>query len=469
MNHLALHLKGVANAARTLPRRDPRVPELPAPSSLLGWLGVFGREPLTVIERAMQVGDLVRFRMAYQDIYLINRPDAIKHVLQDNDDNYRRGMQSHGELKQILGRGMLTADGREWAHYRELAQPSFKENGLSAFAACTERLIPLLLERWEEHAAEGRPLSLAPETMRLAIRISTEHFFGYTLEDALAFRFFDALSLTQADLFHRAAGVESVLAILPLPRVGKVARAYRFLDRLSAAMAAYARQHDVSGTYLGHLLQYRGAQSQTGALPEEILEAQIMTMLVSAPENPSNLLTFALFTLGTQPDVEARMREEVGRVFGSGTPTLAGLRELSYTRRVVQETLRLYPGAWGFERCAIEEDEIAGRRIPAGSTILLSPYAMHRHPQYWDRPRVFDPDRFLPEVQAARPRYAYYPFGGGKRVCIGMRFAEVMGMLLLASIVQRFRVRPLSSQLPRLSALFTLRPASPILARVEAV
>lgn len=460
MTNLAYHVAEMTKAVRRRHLRDARVPVLTPPSRATGWLGVFARSPLTVLDRANDVADVVRFRIAYRDVYLVNEPHAIGHVLFDNDDNYRRGQQSHGELRRVLGPGMLTADDDEWERYRRLAQPSFRDARLAAVSACIDRLAPSLLERWAQAARDGRELLLGPETMRMTVRIAAEAFFQYRLDDGRAYRFFDALMLSQADAFTRAVSLRTALfPFRPRPQ-SPVGAAYRFLRQLCEDIAdsAAASQDD----YLGDL------RAPGAGLEREVLLAQIMTMIVSAPENPSNLLTFALFLLGTRPELERQARDEVRAVFGDQPVTSAGLRQLVLLRAIVQETLRLYPGAWGFERMAIADDEVGGYRIRAGSTVLLSPYAMHRNPRHWDRPLVFDPARFL-EPRVERHRFAYFPFGGGKRTCIGNRLAETLGLHLLASLLQRFRITPTSAELPRLAALFTLRPAGPVKVRVSAV
>jgi cytochrome P450 len=204
---------------------------------------------------------------------------------------------------------------------------------------------------------------------------------------------------------------------------------------------------------------------ETGAaMDDRQLRDEVITLFLAGHETTANALSWALYLLATHPDVEERLRAELDEVLDAGggprVPTLEDLPRLTYTKTVVDETLRLYPPAWITNRQAIADDEILGHRIWAGSYVTLSPYVLHRHPGYWDRPEEFDPGRFTPERSAGRPRFAYFPFGGGPRQCIGQSMALVEAQLVLATVLGRYRLRPASDRPVEAQALATLRPRS---------
>jgi cytochrome P450 len=188
------------------------------------------------------------------------------------------------------------------------------------------------------------------------------------------------------------------------------------------------------------------------------LRDEVMTIFLAGHETTANALTWTWYLLSRNPDAEARLHDELDRVLGGRTPSFADLRELPYSRMVIEETLRLYPPAWAIGRFAAGDDEVGGYRIPATSQLVMSPYVTHRHPEFWDLPEAFDPERFLPEKAAGRPRFAYFPFGGGPRQCIGADFAMIEAQLALATVAQRYRLRLPPGRVVEPEPLVTLRP-----------
>lgn len=203
---------------------------------------------------------------------------------------------------------------------------------------------------------------------------------------------------------------------------------------------------------------------ETGeVMDDRQLRDEVMTIFLAGHETTANALSWTFYLLSLHPDIERRMHAEVVEVLGDRTPTVDDLPRLSYTRQVLDESMRLYPPAWLISRSPIQDDEIGGYTIPAGETILISPYTMHRNPAYWDNPEGFDPERFTPEKQAARPRFAYFPFGGGPRICIGNNFALMESQLILAMISQRYRLHLVSGHPVAPQTMITLRPRYGIL------
>ena len=199
---------------------------------------------------------------------------------------------------------------------------------------------------------------------------------------------------------------------------------------------------------------------ETGAgMTDRQLRDEVLTMLLAGHETTSLALSWTYYLLSQHPDVERSIADEVDRVVGGGRPSFAHLDRLTCTRRAIEESLRLYPPAWGFSRQAIGDDEIGGYRVPRGSLVFLIPFVIHRRPKLWPDPDRFDPDRFAPEHESARPRFAYIPFGGGPRGCIGNQFAMVEAQLIVAAIAQRYRIELVPDQDIRPEPLITLRPA----------
>jgi len=208
---------------------------------------------------------------------------------------------------------------------------------------------------------------------------------------------------------------------------------------------------------LSLLLSVRDEETGQGMNDKQVRD-EVITLLVAGHETTSNLLTWTWYLLSQHPEVEQRVHAEVDKVLGGQLPAVEKLSELRYTHMVLEETLRLYPPAWIFSRKIIADDELGGYDIPKNGMILLSPYTTHRHPAFWEDPEEFDPERFTPERSAGRPHYAYFPFGGGPRMCIGSSFAMMEAQLILATIVQRYSLRLVPGHLVEPEALVTLRP-----------
>jgi cytochrome P450 len=403
------------------PRQVPHFPGAP----LLGHYVQFRRNLLPVLLAAMQrCGEAARIPVAYENVYLFNSPEAVQRILIEVYPLYARG-RSHHALRRMLGDGMLTVDGESWIDHRRAARESFRPARCAQMAGDIAALTDRMLDRWEPLAAQERPLILMNELMQLTAQISCTTLLGYTMSDEEAAQFVADFLLAQTHGFKRMTNPLQP----PSPRAGLALRRIRALaDRIRAAA------------------------------PDSPLAPQVMTILATAPENPSNTLAWTLFLLATRPQVEARIRREAR----------AGA-DLAYTKMVVSETMRLYPGAWGYERTAIEDDVVAGYHLPAGSLVVLSPFTMHRNSRYWTDAQSFVPERFLPERIARQPRFSYFPFSGGPRRCIGDSFTLAIVHAVLPRIVERFHVRLAAEERGEMLPLFTLRPRTGIRATVQRV
>jgi cytochrome P450 len=257
---------------------------------------------------------------------------------------------------------------------------------------------------------------------------------------------------------------------VPTPRNRRFRAAMRTVDRAVYAIIAERRRDGGDEEDLLALLMGTRDEETGEAMGDKQLRDEVMTLFLAGHETTANALSWALYLISTHPLVERRLREELDEVLGADrrVPTIRDLPDLTYTKMVVDETLRLYPPAWITNRQSVAEDEILGHRIPAGSFVTLSPYVLHRHPRYWDQPDDFDPERFAPGRGDGRPRFAYFPFGGGPRQCIGQSMALVEAQLVLATVLGRCRLRPISDGPVEAEALATLRPRGGLPMIVEA-
>jgi cytochrome P450 len=386
-------------------------------------------------------GDLVGIRLLPRDwgpfVYILNRPEHAKHVLNDNHKNYWKGLLA-GRLGIVVGQGLLLSEGEQWRRQRRLAQPAFHRQRLEDLVGLMTTSIAPMLERWEAAVAAGAPVDMAAEMRPLTIAIIWSAMVGTVPESA---------ALVDSGLRLAEFIRDRVMRLVPTPawlptRANRRFRdALRFVDGLIHRTIAERRQQTHHGDDLLGLLLAATDPESGASMSDRQVRDELMTILTAAEDATAVALAWCWWTLARHPEAEANVREEVDRVLGGRVPTAADVASLPYVRRVVQETLRLYPPAWAMIRQAIAEDEIGGQRIRARSTVVLCTYMIHRHPEFWDDPETFDPERFRPEAIAARPRHAFLPFGAGPRVCIGLEMAMLQAVLTVAMVCQRYRFR----------------------------
>lgn len=459
--------------------------ELPVPSmatvppfQLLFDLPVLFRNiPEYLRQSSMRRGPLVEFQTGLLPAYFIDHPDLIKHVLQDNAQNYTHDTIQYRALAKVTGQGLLTADGPQWFHHRKLQQPAFSSSRLSQVAPLAVQATQAMLERWEHSAASGKAIDLDQSMMELALEIIGQFLFGLNLRQ-------DARVLTQAVitcLDHIIAQSQNPLALperFPTPANRRFKRALHLLDQALYALMETRRREGLEGQdLLSLLLRAEGTVVQTGgsqaglregeAAPTPLTPKQIrdelLTMLIAGHETVASALTWTFAALLNTPRAYEALSHEVDSVLGKRLPTQADVEKLTYTAQVFAEGLRLYPPAWVITRSSKESDTLWNTEIPAGSLIIISPYAVGRNPAYWEDPDEFRPERFQKYVGDGKrgvrgPLYTWIPYGAGPRVCIGAQLAQLEAVLILAQVVQRFQLAAVRPGLPRLQALVTLRP-----------
>jgi cytochrome P450 len=417
----------------------------------------------TFLDAADRYGDIAHLKAGPYHGFLVSDPTHIKHVLQDNARNYHKS-PLYERLKDGLGDGLLTSEDSVWLRQRRLAQPAFHRQRLvtmaEAMVDCTEQM----LERWERIASAGATIDVVAEMMALTQAIIVRTMFstdlGATAE--IVNRTWPIINRRIGETFWST----KLETQLPLPANLRFKRALRELETVVYRIIADRRQaRRDEPDLLSMFLSARDDETGTG-MTDKQLRDEVMTMLLAGHETTSLALAWTYYLLSQHPDVERRIADEVDWVIGNERPGFAHVDRLTCTRRTIEESLRLYPPAWGFSRLSLGDDEIGGYKVPKGSIVFLIPFVIHRRPKLWPDPERFDPDRFTPEREAARPRFAYIPFGGGPRGCIGNHFAMVEAQLIVATVAQRYRIELEPGQQIRPEALITLRPQPGIRARI---
>jgi cytochrome P450 len=399
---------------------------------------------------------------------LVAHPDAVQYVLQQNYQNYLKG---YSLVEPVIGKGLVTSDGEFWLRQRRLMQPMFHRERVAAFADMMVSATEGLLEQWERHDPR-QPLDVSEQMTRLTQEIIARTMFSADVGeqvDTLMDAFESALQYLNQRMFMPVPYLER----LPTPTNIRYRRAVRTLDDITYELIQRRRQlietdpDAAPADLLTMLLQARDADS--GAqMSDKQLRDEVITIFFAGHETTASTLSWAWYVLARRPDLAAQLHAEAGSAFADRRPQAEDIARLPLTRRVVDETLRLFPPAWMFARQAIADDEVLGFHIPAGSMLALSPYVTHRDPAFWEQPYRFDPDRFLPESKQPGHRFAYFPFGGGPRLCIGRDFALTEATLILAMIARRFELRLAPGAVVEEQPVATLRPRPAVIMTLHA-
>lgn len=400
-------------------------------------------------------GEVVRYRFGPIIIHLFHHPDHVQHILQGRHRNFCRS-SFYDQMKLLLGEGLLTSDGDFWLKQRRLIQPAFHRKRLDTLAWIMSEEVDRLVERWKT-IPSGEYFDVVEEMMRLALFIAGRSLFDTNIE-AQAENIGEALTYAQAGFNERINNLIPWPMWTPFPRFKKYRWALETLDKVVWDIIR-ARRDDTETHHdlLAMLTELRDADTGEG-MSEQQIRDEVMTLLLAGHETTGNQLSWTLYLLSQHPDVADRVAEEARNVLGDRSPTSEDLRSLTYTKQVLQESMRLFPPAWVMDRAVIEDDVIGGYTIPAKSVVLVSPFMTHRHPEFWDEPETFNPDRFSPENSKGRPRYAYFPFGGGPRQCIGNHFAMMEAQVALAVLARSFRFSLKPGHPIEKEMLITLRP-----------
>jgi cytochrome P450 len=415
------------------------------------------RDPLAfVTDLAREWGDVVRVRMGPISVHMFFHPEAVRHILQEHNQRYVKG-PIVGRVKVLIGEGLFTSEGTFWRRQRRLAQPAFHRERVAGFvetmvAATSERL-----DAWQEATRTGDPIDVAAEMSELTLTVVGRTLFGADLS-ADAADVGAALRVALAGTADRSLEWMTAPLFVPTRRNRALRASIRILDRVVYEVIARRRGADAPGDdLLGMLMAARDVETDDGMTARQLRD-EVMTFFLAGHETTANALAWSLALLAAHPAVEERLRAEVDRVLCGRTPAFGDVPALAFTRAVVEEAMRLYPPVWGIGRQAIVPDEVQGEPLRRGAVVTLSPWVTHRHPAFWPDPERFDPTRFLAPA-GDRPRFAYFPFSGGPRLCIGETFALVEAQIALAMLVQRYRLTLPAGHVAVPAVSLTLRPA----------
>jgi len=407
---------------------------------------------------AEKVGTVARFRIFNLEVYHITEPEAVQHILQDNARNYVKG-KLFDPMRSLVGNGLFVSDGDFWLRQRRLMQPAFHQRRLSSLVEGMAAETQVSIDRWAQAAATGEALNMAEETTALAMRVVTRALFSSGLSSGEK-RLSQAITVLIDELAFRFEMPFYPPLGFPTPRNRNTRAALRTIDEEVYAIINRRRADtEVKDDLLAMLMEARDEGDGQG-MTDHQLRDEVLIMFAAGHETTANAMAWAFYELQRHPDVLAKLRAELAEVLGGRTPTAANLPRLVYTRMVIEEVLRLYPPVFITNRQAVQDDEICGFHIPAGSVIGISPYTTQRDPRFWKDPLSFDPQHFSPEQSAGRPRFAYFPFGGGPRQCIGKDFALYEAAVVLAMAAQRFDWQLAPGEEVRPNLRVTFRPSA---------
>jgi len=425
-------------------------PPGPKNSPIVGNLYAFRKSPLDFLSKmAREYGDLVYFKVARQHMYLVNHPDYVREVLVNNQSNFikSRALQ---RAKVLLGEGLLTSEGQQHLRQRRLVQPAFHRERLAGYAAAMSAGAVQWRDRWQP----GSALDISTEMPHLTLSIVAKTLFSADVESEASE--IGAAMTTVLEMFRLLLmPFAEYLEKLPLPHIRRFEKARA---RLDATIYGLIRERRKSGVDTGDLLSMLlFAQDEESGMTDEQVRDEALTLFLAGHETTANALTWTWYLLSQHPEIERRLHDEIDAVLGNRAPEFADVPQLRYAEMILAEALRLYPPAWAIGRKAKGAFELGGVEVPAESICILCPYLVHRDPRWFPEPEKFDPERWTPEARDARPKFSYYPFGGGARVCIGERFAWMEGVIVMAAIAQKWRLRLQPGQHVEPLPLITLR------------
>jgi len=411
-----------------------------------------GRDRLGFLKSlADTYGDVSMFKLANINVYLVNDPAAIEAILLTDHKKFKK-TPGYEFMGRLLGRGILTADGDFHRRNRRMIQPAFYKSRINHYGDTMVRYILEAEERWED----DKQIDMAGEMMHLTLNIIAKTLFDTdAAEDAELVS--ETLDSFYAIMHRFENPFARMLDYLPVPSTTRFERNREAMDemlyrKIQEHRAGTADRRDV----LSMMIQARDEAGDPMSL--EQLRDEVITLFMAGHETTALMTAWTWMLLAQHPWAAEKVHAELDAVIGGRTPTAGDMANLPYLRKVLSESMRLYPPAYVIDREPLEDYPVGGYTLRKGGYVLLSQWCMHRHPAYWPDPDRFDPERFAPEAVAKRPKFSYFPFGGGPRICIGEGFAWLEGMLVFATLAQRWAPELPEGFAPKCEPLVTLRP-----------
>ncbi len=416
--------------------------------------------PIRLFEHLIaNYGRISHYMLGPSHIVFINDPGLIWEILINQPQNFIKE-RTQRRMKILLGEGLITSDGEAHKRQRRIAAPAFHRQRVQNYGGMMVERAVAMREEWQP----DREIDIAAEMMRLTLQVVARTFFNTDVtRDVQAIN--DEVNVIMG-LYNFLVALPKAEAMLhwPIPGLMRFRKARKRLDAVVHRMIAQHRADGVDrGDLLSMLIASRDDEGDHSQMSDEQLRDEVLTIFLAGYETVANALAWTWLLLGQNPYAEARMHAEIDAVLAGKIPALDDLPQLKYTEMVFAESMRLYPPAWAMGRQATVDIEIGPYKLPAGSYLFFSQYIMQRSAEQFPDPLRFEPERFTTEAKAGRPKFAYFPFGGGNRQCIGEAFAWMEGILLLATIAQKWKLRLVPGQQIGLAPKITLRPDRPIL------
>jgi cytochrome P450 len=430
-------------------------------SPLLGDLQQLRHDPLGLFARGAASGaDVVRFRAAVRNVYLVVSPQAIAHVGIHARDNYFKGV-SYDALRVPLPNALLTIDGDEARERRKLLMPLFTRRSLLPDVPTITAAVEDLCQRWDEFARTGAEFDVYSEMNRLTFDVVGRILVGAELGDDMG-RLEASIGRASEWVARRTRALVPLPTALPTPGNIAYRRNYRALAAWADGLVASCRRASGDGV-AGRLV---AAADEGAGMDDRQLRDEVGAFLMAGHQTTASALAWTWYLLARHSDEQERLAEASDFALAGGDPDMARLDVVPYLHQVLDEAMRLYPPGWAFTRTPKEDDVIAGQRVAAGSIVIVCSYANQRSPRFWDDPETFDPERFSPGRRESIGSYAYFPFGVGPHACIGKHLAEIESRLALALLARRYRVEAVSRAPVAPEPAITLTPSEPIRVRV---
>lgn len=406
------------------------------------------------------IGGIVRLRFGPHQPYYITNPEYIRYIFQTNAGNYYKSSRGYFLLRKLLGNGPLTANGTLWKEQRMVGQEELRRQNIEGMQPLMRATLLDMAGRWENYARAKKSFDIYAEMARLAINIVDKTMMKMDFDSEID-PIRHALNFYYQEVYYRMTHIFNIPFFVPTPQNRRLKAALLYLQKIVDRIIEKHRP-------LGRESIIVRLANLDGQGPKHLQSLQdqrdaIMAYLIAGHESTANALTWMWYLLALHPEVEQRNYEEINRVLGGHEPTIEKLSELKYADQIILETMRLYPPVWNNSRVCMSQDQIGGFPIPPKTLLIVSAYAMHRMPEYWDDPERFDPDRFEQQKLRTIDPCVYFPFGIGPRICVGKSFALQEMKLTLVMIAQRFRLKLTCPEEIRPKMLISLPPAKPVM------